>query len=143
MKLALAFLLIAGITPAYAAPMTQEACLQQSYAAERWPRAATKVISRFDRLLAATTSAEAHGAYKKKFWSSQMKFILAFLLIAGITPAHGQTVHSPAASHHCSLAINPVHLQRAATFNEMKAAADHADTPSCAQAANATRSPAL
>ena len=45
MKLALAFLLIAGITPAHAAPMTQEACLQQSYAAERYYRAAKGDLS--------------------------------------------------------------------------------------------------
>ena len=45
MKLALAFLLIAGITPAYAAPMTEEACLKQSYAAERYYRAASGHLS--------------------------------------------------------------------------------------------------
>ena len=45
MKLLLAFLLIAGITPAHAAPMTQEACLQQSYAAERYYRAAKGDLS--------------------------------------------------------------------------------------------------
>ena len=45
MKFALAFLLIAGITPAYAAPMTEEACLKQSYAAERYYRAAKGDLS--------------------------------------------------------------------------------------------------
>ena len=45
MKPLLAFLLIAGITPAYAAPMTQEACLKQSYAAERYYRAASGWLS--------------------------------------------------------------------------------------------------
>ena len=49
-----------------------------------------------------------------------MKPLLAFLLIAGITPAHGQTVHRPQ-RHITAPAINPVHLNGQQRFNEMKA----------------------
>ena len=49
-----------------------------------------------------------------------MKFLLAFLLIAGFTPAHGQTIHRPQ-RHITPPAINPVHRNPQQRFNEMKA----------------------
>ena len=49
-----------------------------------------------------------------------MKLFLAFLLVAGITPAAAQTVHRPQ-RHLTPPPINPVHLNGQQRFNEMKA----------------------